>query len=109
MKRVVVVVIILVVASGCQTAGRSIVSDRTPPGRYELVDPKANRRLTVLEIPPGQRVGLEYERSRTPTAAVILSERSGGGDTSTVWRQVLPKGSHYEWRSVAKPQTTTQP
>ena len=98
---------VLLIASGCHTGGTSIVSDKTPPGRYELVDPKLNRRLTMLEIPPGQRVGMEYENSRTPTAAVILSER--GEANSTIWRQVLPKGSHYQWRAVATTQAATQP
>jgi hypothetical protein len=100
--------LVLLIAAGCHTGGRSVVSDKTPPGRYELVDPKSNRRLTMLEIPPGQRVGMEYENSRIPTAAVILSDRSGG-DTGILWRQMLPKGSHYQWRAVATTTTTTQP
>jgi hypothetical protein len=108
MRRAGVLILVMAIIGGCQTGGTSIVSDRTPPGRYELIDPKTNRRLTVLEIPPGQRVGMEYENGRKSAAAVVLSEK-GGRETGIVWRQPLPKGSHYQWRPVAVAGTTTQP
>ena len=108
MKRAGLLILLMVIVGGCHMGGTSIVSDKTPPGRYELIDPKMNRRLTVLEIPPGQHVGMEYENGRASAAAVVISEK-GSGDASIVWRQPLPKGSHYQWRPVAVAGTTTQP